>query len=314
MNKKIIMVFSLLLLGNSAVAAEFYVSASGSGNSCLKSKPCSSIQAAINLAQAGDTVKIGEGTFTENITIAGGKAGLTLKGAGADSTMIVSAGGDVAPKFAPPGVPVDIVIDIFSSDVTIEKLSTLHPAMEATKRDLGIFVRPPANNVTIKKCKLVRMRTGTNLEPFMPGSRGILVFRAKGTLIKKNELSGNYEDHLHIPASNTRIIKNEVKDATRIGIVIIQENAASDSTNNVISKNEVEGSGTDGIQIQGDNNIISKNEVEHSGAAGIRLCGAGDCVAPGTVAIASGNQVRNNELEDNSAGNLVDNGAGNIID
>jgi len=307
------MSFSLLLLSNSAFATNFYVSTTGLGSSCIKSDPCSSIQAAVNLAQAGDTVSIGEGTFTENITIAGGKAGLTLKGAGADSTTIVSAGGDAVMKFAPPGVPVDIVIDVFSPDVTITKLATMHPASVPNKRDLGIFVRPPANNVTIKKCKLLRKRMGSNLEPFSPGSRGVLVFRAKGTVITKNELSGNYQDHLHIPSSNTTITKNEVKDATRIGIVIIQENASSDSSNNIIMKNEVTGSGTDGIQIQGDNNIISKNEVEHSGAAGIKLCGAGDCVAPGTVAIASGNQVIKNDLEDNAMGNIVNDGTDNII-
>lgn len=313
MNKKIITCFSMMVLSQSAFATDFFVSKAGTGSSCIKSDPCSSIQAAINLAQPGDTVSVGEGSFVENVTISGGKNGLTLKGAGADSTRIVSAGGDAVLKFAPPTVPVDIIIDVFSSGVTIEKLSTEHPASEPNKRDLGIFVRPPANNVTISKSKLVRNRIGSNLEPYAPGSRGVLVFRAKGTVINKNEFSGNYEDHLHIPSSNTTITKNEVNDATRIGIVIIQENATSDSSNNIISKNEVNGSGTDGIQIQGDNNIISKNEVENSGAIGIKLCGAGDCVAPGTTAVASGNQVTKNELEDNAGGNIVNDGTDNVI-
>lgn len=313
MNNKIITGISLLLLTNSAFATNFYVSKSGSGNSCIKSNPCSSIQVAIDIAQAGDSVKIGEGAFTENLTIAPGKDGLTLKGSGAESTTIISAGGNAVLKFAPPSVPADIIIDVFSSDVVIEKLSTLHPASEASKRDLGIFIRPPANNVTIKKCKLVRNRIGENLEPYAPGSRGIFVLRAKGTVITKNELSGNYQDHLHIPSSDTTISKNEVNNATRIGIAIIQENASSNSTNNIIRKNEITGSGTDGIQIQGDNNTIVKNEISNSGEAGIKLCGAGDCVAPGTTAIASDNQVTKNEFEGNTAGDIVNDGTNNIL-
>lgn len=311
MKSSLLLGLSAFVFCSTAYASDFYVNTNGNGSECTEQAPCPSIQSAVNIANANDTIKISSGVYHENITIPVGKNGLTLKGKGADSTIIISSGADITPKFAPAGIPADIILDIFSADVTIEGLATLHPAADATKRDIGIFVRPPATNVTIKKCKLQRNRTG-NLEPFTPGSRGILVFRATGTKIIKNELSGNYQDHLHIPASNTLISKNEIKGATRIGIVIIQENESSDSTNNIITKNEVEDSGTDGIQIQGDNNFISKNELENNAAAGIRLCGIGDCVAPGINAIADSNTVNKNEYEDNAV-DLANNGSNTIF-
>ena len=148
---------------------------------------------------------------------------------------------------------------------------------------------------------------------FHPGSRGILVLQAKGTTIAKNQLSGNYEDHLHVPASHTTIDKNTISNAKRIGVVIIQETPTSDSTNNVITHNTIVGSGTDGIQIQGDENMIAKNTVNTSGSVGIRLCGKGDCVPPGVAAVASNNNVTKNKLNHNAAGDVIDNGLGNTV-
>ncbi len=311
--KKIFIGLSALTLSSGVFANELYVSTSGNGAQCSSAAPCASIQTAVNTALAGDTIHIGKGDFHENITIPAGKAGLTILGKGAKKTVIISAGGDLNPKFAPPGVPVDIIFDVFSPDVTIAKLATIHPDTHATKRDLGVFVRPPANNTTITECKIQRERIGSNLEPFTPASRGILVLRATGTLITKNKLEGNYEDHLHIASSQTTMIKNKIEGATRLGVVIIQETPESDSTGNIISKNKIEKSGLDGIQVQGDNNIITKNKLENNGAAGIRLCGAGGCVAPGFTAVASGNTVLRNKFEHNVAGGLVDNGTNNAI-
>ncbi len=306
-------IISTQLLSVQLLAADFYVKTSGSGTLCSEIAPCGSIQSTINLAAANDTIFIDEGKYIENLTIPMGKNGLHIRGDGRHETFVISAGGDATPKQAPPGVPIDVIFDVFSSDVVIEKLSIQHPAGIATKRDLGIFVRPPANNVTIKKTEISRNRSGAVLEPTAPGSRGILVFRATGTTITKNIVSGNYEDHLHIPSSETTITKNKIIDAKRVGIVIIQENATSLSSNNIISRNKVINSGTDGIQIQGDNNMIARNKVKNSGGVGIKLCGAGDCVAPGVAAVASFNSVFKNKLKHNALGNIIDDGTDNSI-
>jgi len=320
MNGKLVISLSLLVVSQALSAADLYVSTNGSGLDCLESNPCGSIQQAVDVSSSGDEIHVASGTYFENVSIGGpgnpnAKPNITISGEGDDKTIVVSNGGK---GMRPAGVLADIIFDIWSANVTIEKLRIVHPEAVATKRDMGVFVGPPGVNATLKKCTIERKRLGSGieLEPTRPGSRGILVFRAAGSVITKNTFKGNYEDHIHMPTRNSEITKNEVEDATRLGIVIIQENPTSDATGSLIAKNEVEGSGGDGIQIQGDGNIVVKNEVENSGGAGIKLCGideVGDCVNPFDAwSEASGNTVSDNELEDNAAG-IVDNGSGNTI-
>lgn len=274
-----------------------------------------SIQDAINYSSPGDVILLDKGTYIENITIPKSKTGLSIVGKGEDKTSIVSDGGDLNPKFAPPTVPADIVIDIFAAEVSISELSVLHPEGVTLKRDIGIFFRPPAVNGLVSDCEIERKRSG-NLEPTAPGSRGVLIFRATGITITENDFEGNYEDHIHLPTSGTTVTDNEVEDATRLGIVVIQESATSSSINNIIMSNEVTGSGSDAIQIQGDNNVVSDNEVEDNMGAGIRLCGptsSPSCVAPGGLVSADNNTVTDNEIEDNNGGNILDFGNNNNV-
>lgn len=318
MKGKFVAGLSLLVISHTLWAANLYVSTHGSSLDCLKASPCGSIQQAVDVSYSGDKIHVAEGTYFENVSIGGpgnpnAKPGITISGKGDDDTIVVSNGGK---GMRPGGVLADIVFDIWSANVTIEKLRIVHPEAIATKRDIGVFVGPPAMNATLKKCTIIRKRLGSNLEPTKPGSRGILVFRAPGAVITKNEFEGNYQDHIHMPTQASKITKNEVNDATRIGIVIIQESAESNSTGSLIKDNEVEGSGSDGIQIQGDNNIVIKNEVEDSGGAAIKLCGideVNDCLQPFDAwSEASNNIIRKNDFEDNAA-ELVDNGSGNTV-
>jgi len=320
MNGKVVVGLSFLFASHALSAADLYVSTEGTSLDCLKVSPCGSIQQAIDISSPGDEIHVAKGTYFENVSIGGpmnpnAKPGITISGEGDRKTIVISAGGK---GMRPAGVLADIVFDIWSADVTIEKLRIVHPEEVATKRDMGVFIGPPAVNATLQKCTIVRKRLGSglDLEPTAPGSRGVLVFRAAGSVITKNKFKGNYEDHIHMPTRRSEITKNEVSDAKRLGIVVVQENAGSDSTGSIIAKNEVEGSGSDGIQIQGDGNIVIKNEIENSGGAGIKLCGideVGDCVNPFDAwSEASNNTISDNDLEDNAAG-IVDNGSGNTI-
>jgi parallel beta-helix repeat protein len=299
---------------STANAANLYVNASGSGADCIRVDPCPTIQMAVDKAGTGDTILIASGTYTENVRILPGKNGLTVTGEGADNTVVVSAGG--VEGVNAPG-PADIIFDILSPDVTIEKLSIEHPAEMPTKRDLGFFVRPPATNVTIQKCRIVRSRIGDVLEPVAPGSRGVFVLQAGGTVISKNTFRGNYEDHIHLPTHDAEISKNDVSGATRLGIVIIQENDTTNNNNNTITKNTVANSGSDGIQIQSDDNLVAKNTIHNNGGAAIKLCGVnvvGDCVNPfDTWSEASNNSVTKNKYSNNGIDGVVDNGTDNVI-
>ncbi|MDH5228780.1 MAG: pectinesterase family protein [Gammaproteobacteria bacterium] len=312
-NQKLFIVLVALSMGQTAFAAKLYVNTNGQNGDCSRSQPCKSIQTAINQAQAGDRIKIASGEYFENLTIPAGKDGLSLSGAGMNKTFIIATDGPVR-KFAPANVAAEIILDIFARDVSIKNLSLKHTNGIATKRDIGIFVRPPAINSEIEKVKVVRMRTGENLEPTVPGSRGLLVFRATGTEVEESIFKGNYEDHIHLPTSSSSIEDNIVDGATRIGIVIIQENQDSLSINNKIESNTVTNSGSDGIQVQGDENKIEHNLVMNNAGYGIHFCGINSnpaCVAPGHTASANFNRSENNESIGNGLGGIADFGENN---
>ena len=315
MKYSVISFISTVAFCSSVNAANLYVNASGSGANCFEENPCPTIQMAIAHAGAGDTINVAAGVYDENVFVPPGKDGLTISGAGKEETIVRSAGGRSG-VFAPPTVPVDAIFQIVSKDVTIEKLAAEHPAGQAVKRDLGFFVTPFAQNTTIQKCKIVRYRTGEL--SFGPGSRGVFVIRAGGVVISKNVLRGTYQDHIHVPGHDMEIVKNDVADAPRLGIVVIQETATSNNHNNIVANNKVTNSGSDAIQIQSDNNVIVKNIVIGNGGAAIKLCGVGttgDCINPfDGWADANDNTVSKNVSSSNGVDGVVDNGTGNIVD
>ncbi len=297
-------------------AASLFVSNGAMGTSCTQTDPCGSIQQAVTIAGPNDLINITDGVFKENVDIRGEKYGLKIKGSG---NTVVESNGGLPDACAPcPGVSADIVFDLRTPDVTISDLTIIHPASTSKKRELGIFARPPAANVTVNNVAFYRTRTD---EPVQPGSRGVFVFLAEGFSVTKSVFTGNYEDAIHIPSSSSNISHNTIISAPRVGIVIIQEPGGTPAVDNIIKANIIRGSGNDGIQIQGDNNIVKSNTVEYSRGAGIKLCGdiSGDCVMPGDgtsgeLAIASENIIKANVLTGNGENNaILDNGRDNIV-
>jgi len=304
----------ILLSTVNAEAGYLFVTPSGSGTDCSVDIPCARVQTAIDAAQTGDHIYIGPGKYSENLSINADKTDLHITGTGSDQVFIVSAGGNSPAKTTADGTALDIVVDIFASGVIVEKLSVIHPPGETDKRDIGVFIRPDAHGVVIQKTHIERQRNSGILEPTTPGSRGLLALRAPGAHIVKNELGGNYEDHVHLPTNNSVIMKNTIADATRFGIVVIQENTESDNSNNNIANNLVTNSASDGIQIQGDHNFINHNDIRNSGGAAITLCGVGTtCASPGDSASADKNTVNNNSLDGNAM-DIVNGGDRNVIE
>ncbi len=319
MKKNILVTIFLTLLVSSplAVAKKLHVSTQGNGSNCSSQQPCGRIQTAIDIAEPGDNIKVLSGQYTENITIPAEKTGLVIEG-GRRSTLI-SAGGQEG-KEAPAGTPADIIVDIFAENVVLKHLIIRHPKGEASKRDIGIFVRPLANNVMLRHLKIQRLRTDGILEPTTPGSRGVLVFRATGAVIKYNRLKGNYEDHLHIPASKALILQNHVVGAIRDGIAIIQEPPGTDgishpTIDNIVIGNRVIDSGDEGLEVQGDETLILHNLSIGNMGNGLLLCGENsECNFPGGVsADASENFVYGNLFGNNNGEGLLDEGSDNII-
>ncbi len=296
-------------------AANLFVDAGASGANCTAAAPCASIQAAVDLASPGDHVIIGDGIYSENIRILPGKDGITLTGG---EQTVIDSGGGIDGVCAPcPSTPADVVLDIFSADVVVQNLSVIHSGSTPTKRDIGVFVQPPASGVTLKNLNFRRDRIGEAPIPG-PGSRGVFAFLAPDVTIQESTFRGTYQDSIHVPASAATIKDNDITDTPRVGIVIIQEPAGSPAVDSVISGNVVSHTGGDGIQIQGDNNVIKSNSVTNSAGVGIKLCGAltGDCVEPGDTeiaAVAEGNIVKSNTVSGNAGGDIVDNGSDNLV-
>jgi len=316
MLQRVLIAICLLGIAPAQAAGTLFVAAGGTGTACTAPDPCGRIQQAVDLAAAGDHIRVRPGTYVENVTIPAGKDGVTLSGSGHGSTVVQSAGGDLVPKFAPAGVPADIVLDIFATEVTVRRLTIRHPEGTPTKRDIGVFVRPSALDARLEKLQFERARTGGALEPTAPGSRGLFVVRATGMEIRSSEFAGNYQDHVHLPTSQAQVIDNVLRGATRLGIVIIQETPDTLATENILRGNRVTGSGGDGIQIQGDDNVVQANRADSNGGYGILLCGPGatpPCVAPGGTAIASGNVVIGNRARNNGLGAIGDFGSDNLV-
>jgi len=304
---------ALAFSSSAAQAHNLFVTPGGSGEVCNVDQPCASVQLAIDAAESGDHIFIGPGTYHENLTVAVDKSELRISGTGNDQVFIVSP---LSSQDINGDAKLDIVLDIFASGVTVEKLSLIHPPGQTLNRDIGVFIHGSAHGTVIQKTHIERQRDSGNLEPSEPGpgSRGILVLRAKGTHLVKNEVGGNYQDAIHLPANKSVVMKNHVYDATRIGIAAIQETQTSDNNNSTITKNFISNSGVDGIQIQSDHNTVSHNNIRNSQGNAITLCGVGTvCVAPGVNASADNNTVSGNVLINNNT-DIVDGGVGNIIE
>ncbi|MEW5757204.1 MAG: right-handed parallel beta-helix repeat-containing protein [Pseudomonadota bacterium] len=309
MNRLTLLAGALLLAGQ-AGAANFYVDRAGAGNLCSAERPCARIQTAISLAGSRDTVHIGAGLYRENLIIGTDKTGLVLQNYGMGEAIIESAGGAREPEAA-----ADIILDIRAAEVRILGLGLRHPGGMAVKRDIGVYVRPGANNVTLRNLRIERRRRGADLEPTRPGSRGILVEGAAGVTIKNNDLIGNYQDHIQVPTGGL-LINNVVDGATRVGIVVAETAEPLAAEENLIKANAVSNSGGDGIQIQGDNTVVQDNRLVRNRGYGIHLCGYGSspaCVAPGETAIAKDTIVKGNHFESNVQGDVADFGANNIV-
>lgn len=310
---RLTLLLGVLALGSQAEAANFYVDRAGAGNLCSAQRPCARIQTAISLAGKRDTVHVGPGLYRENLLIGADKSGLVLQSYGMDAVVIESAGGSAVEE-APDGTAADIILDIGAADVRVQGLGLRHPLGAATKRDIGVYVRPTANNVFLRNLRIERRRRGADLEPTRPGSRGILVAGAGATL-KNNDLIGNYQDHIHMPSSGM-VISNVVDGATRLGIVVAEAADTLTPDENLIKANTVSHCGGDGIQVQGDNTLVQDNRLVNNRGYGIHLCGYGSspaCVAPGETSIASDNIVKGNHFDGNVQGDVADFGGNNIV-
>ena len=318
----VVLVHVLVLLPGSALAQDtLFVAMNGTGTSCTSwEEACGSIQAAVTVATEGATIRIGPGTYVENLLIS--TVGVSLvamtesaspDGAAAIDTapvIVESAGGIPTTSQVSKDSGTDVVVDIAAPNVTLTGLVIRHADGTTNPTiDLGILVRSMAHHTLLDTLIVERLRrTGYEDPTATGGSRGLLVTRATHVTCRNSIFRGSYQDHISLSTSLAFIEKNIVANATRLGIVILQDPEAQDdngSIHNVLKENTVVGSASDGIQVQGNNNTIQDNTVSMNGGYGIHFCGSESnppCVSPGETAVARFNTAGGNFFWDNDLG------------
>jgi hypothetical protein len=161
------LVLALLVLGmalpfNSAIIKAAptctdicYVAVDGDDNNAGdEANPLLTIGAALSQVNAGGTIHIGAGTFTETVVI---NKTVTLSGAGADNTIIT----------APSGTANQKLFDVQANDVIIEAIQFWINQPDAAT---GIYAADPNpfNNITIRDNKFYTTGSGARTFPPSP--------------------------------------------------------------------------------------------------------------------------------------------------
>lgn len=155
----VVLLAAVLVAGQNANAATKWVSPNAlgpaPGTSC-NNAGYATIQAAINAANAGDTVKVCPGTYVENIAI--NKASLTVSSTGGAAVTIVKA------------AVINSVVTVTGSKATLVGF-TLVPAGSVAKYDIGVNVAIKGNASTEIANNYIRGgRIGVNLGCASSGS------------------------------------------------------------------------------------------------------------------------------------------------
>jgi len=184
---------ALVPAGPASAQADRWVAVGGDddGNDCLdEDNPCATIQHAIDVAESGDTIHVGAGTYREDLTLPADKSGLTLSGAGADRTSITGVAGN---KF--------FTITLTSADTTIEGFTIRRPA--GVENSIAISWGYQGSGSTVRNTVITGYPTGIYVSSGVDGAtitnntisgngNGILLeARADNVTIASNNITGN---------------------------------------------------------------------------------------------------------------------------
>lgn len=297
--------FAAIVVGTAVAAVD-------AGAAIIDVKPGASVQAALTVAQAGDTIRIFPGTYGENVTILTGKDGLVLKGMGKKPDQVVIDARPSAPNPSGPG------IRVLSAGVQIKNLVVRHA--RATLSDSGHGIEVLADGVVLDKVVVERsQQDGVNVvgNGFVAKNCTFLGNAARGVTLTGESASftncvfGQSKDGgVQITgglASLKKCTVHSIKEGE--GVEIIGAGA-------LLQKCKVRGAYAESIKINGADATVQQCEVTNGGDDGIRVTGSnfrieknkitgllfeGDGIR---IATATGGLVQKNDVRDTAESGL----------
>lgn len=189
------------------------------------------IQAGINAVNAGGTVDVGPGTYNEDVTITPTQNGITLQGAGIDTTTILGTKG--------PGASVGNSLYLAgTTNVVVDGLTVTRDGNNPADWNA---VSPALNNW------------------------GVNISNGSGNTLQNSKVTGN-RNGVYIESSTNTVIQNNIIDFNRTGVVLVNTVNGTNIHNNfitnnwtigVLGRNEVSLNTTSNVSVN--NNSISGN-------------------------------------------------------
>ncbi|MBS3788379.1 right-handed parallel beta-helix repeat-containing protein [Candidatus Bipolaricaulota bacterium] len=219
------------------------------GEAVVNGNEYSSVQAAIDAASSGDTVKIKQGTFRENLYV---DKDITLIGPGPYKAWLVS------PKDGHPAIHVGPS----ELEITLKGLTftgTISQGCAESKKGIcpsGIAAVGDAE-LTVRNCRLTDN-----------GSSGISLRDSSKALVTDSHLSWNGGGVLLRNSAKANLEDNQIF-ANKYAGVLIEDGATAEVVNNTISQNK------DGVSVWNSAKItLEDNEIKNNIAHGVRLYGS----------------------------------------
>lgn len=286
-------VAGLLVLGMAGPA-----SAATTLTVCATGCSSTTIQGAVDLAAAGDTVVVAAGTYTEVVTL--NKAGLVLEGAGAGVDARSRTGGTETVLFngqlrlAADG----ITIDGFTMDASQNPPGTIAPAVWGTGISgtqilnnivengvQGVVFDNPGPAAALVEHNVFRDNTGNGLQIFGTGN-------SVNISIVGNDFSGGHLAAVNIIGDHLLVSGNtSTGDFT---FIVLTDSADVTITDNVITHADAGsgiflGLGNDGVVVSG--NTLQSDAAPSDDTSAIRLSTAFGGPAPSTNYTVTGNVI-----------------------
>lgn len=221
--------------------------------------PYESVQDAIDLAHAGDTIYVFGGTYNETLVI---DKNLTLIGSIDDGPTVICK--NARHKYA---------IEITADYVTLESFTI----SDTSNRNRVALVYISSNNVVMQGNNITQSNTwGLYLDSsddntiggnFINNTKGTYLTSSHNNVFSNNNFSNCKEAGISLASSSgDSIIYNNTFINCKHSIY------GQSSSNNNITKNTIASSGLDGIKLAGgSNNIIKNNHINDSGSDGVDI-------------------------------------------